>query len=119
MVAWSAAVLAAPAAAQTRTLDAVGFIPGPATTVHVHDSIAYVSDGPTLRLVDVSDPAAPAERGTYTFPQNIYCVRVADHVLVEGDGPRALDSRVLGPLRLDEVRGWWRPVMQAGRSDGG
>lgn len=41
------------------------------------------------------------------------------HVLVEGDGPRALDSRVLGPLRLDEVRGWWRPVMQAGRSDGG
>lgn len=81
--AWSGAVLAilaAPAAAQTGTLDAVGFIPGPATTVHVHESIAYVSDGPTLRLVDVSDPAAPAERGSYTFPQNIYCVRVADSI---------------------------------------
>lgn len=36
------------------------------------------------------------------------------HIMVEGDGPRALDSRVLGPVRMDEVRGWWRPLIQAG-----
>lgn len=36
------------------------------------------------------------------------------HVLVEGEGPRALDSRVLGPVRLDEVRGWWRPLIPEG-----
>ena len=36
------------------------------------------------------------------------------HVMVEGDGPRALDSRVLGPVRMDEIRGWWRPLIQAG-----
>lgn len=34
------------------------------------------------------------------------------HVIVEGDGPRPLDSNILGPIRLDEIRGWWRPVVQ-------
>ncbi len=80
VLAWGCALFGAPVAAQTRTLDVVGFIPEPATTVHVHETIAYVSDGPTLRLVDISDPAAPAVRGSYTFPQNIYCVRVADSI---------------------------------------
>ncbi len=42
------------------------------------------------------------------------------HVKVEGDGPRPLDSRVLGPIRAEEIRGWWRPVIQLGtRSDDG
>ena len=49
------------------------------------------------------------------------CVRerLDGQVIVESDGPRPLDSHVLGPGRLDEIRGWWRPVVQAGRSDGG
>ena len=34
------------------------------------------------------------------------------HLTVEGDTPRALDSRWLGPVRTDEVRGWWRPLVQ-------
>lgn len=38
--------------------------------------------------------------------------RLGDAVIVEGDAPRALDSRVLGPVRLTEVRGWWIPVLQ-------
>lgn len=71
----SAAV--APAVAQERSLERVGFIPGPVTTVHLHEGIAYVSDGPTLRLYDVTDPAAPAALGSHTFPQNIYGVRVS------------------------------------------
>lgn len=71
----SAAV--APAAAQERSLERIGFIPGPVTTVHLHEGIAYVSDGPTLRLYDVTDPAAPAALGSHTFPQNIYGVRVS------------------------------------------
>lgn len=36
--------------------------------------------------------------------------RRGDSVIVEGVAPRALDSRVLGPVRLDEIRGWWRPL---------
>ena len=35
------------------------------------------------------------------------------NVIVEGDGPRALDSRVLRPIRADEIREWWIPVLQA------
>ncbi|MYI69779.1 MAG: hypothetical protein F4103_13900 [Boseongicola sp. SB0673_bin_14] len=41
------------------------------------------------------------------------------HVIVEGDGRDALDSRVLGPVRLEEVRGWWVPVLQLGAADHG
>jgi len=37
-----------------------------------------------------------------------------DLVKVEGDGPRALDSRFIVPVRLEEVRGWWIPVMRVG-----
>ena len=33
-------------------------------------------------------------------------------LIVEGDTPRALDSRWLGPVRLGEVRGWWAPLVQ-------
>lgn len=91
------ALSGAPAAAQTRTLEAAGFIPGPATTVHVHASIAYVSDGPTLRLVDVSDPAAPVVRGSYTFPQNVYGVRVQDAVAYA-----AIDFHGLGILDVSD-----------------
>ncbi|MYH58467.1 MAG: hypothetical protein F4145_10840 [Boseongicola sp. SB0675_bin_26] len=41
------------------------------------------------------------------------------NVIVEGDGPRALDSRVLGPVRADEIREWWVPVLQFGATDHG
>ena len=77
VAAWGACAAVAPAAAQERALERVGFIPGPVTTVHLHDGIAYVSDGPTLRLYDVTDPSAPAALGSHTFPQNIYGVRVS------------------------------------------
>ena len=41
------------------------------------------------------------------------------NVIVAGDVPRALDSRVLGPVRLNEIRGWWRPLIQMGSSSNG
>ncbi len=67
-------LLAAPAALRAQQLELVGSIPGPATTVHVHGTHAYVSEGPTLRLFDIADPAAPALLGAFTFPQNVYGV---------------------------------------------
>ena len=30
---------------------------------------------------------------------------------VEGDTPDALDSRLLGPIRHQEIRGWWVPLI--------
>ncbi len=45
--------------------------------------------------------------------------RPIGNVMVAGDLPLALDSRVLGPVRLNEIRGWWRPVIQIGASSNG
>ena len=97
VAAWVCGALLAPAFAQTRTLERVGFIPGPATTVHLHEGIAYVSDGPTLRLFDVSDPADPAALGSHTFPQNIYGVRTSGTVAYA-----AIDFSGLGILDVSD-----------------
>ena len=32
------------------------------------------------------------------------------NLIVEGDTPRSLDSRRLGPVDISGVRGWWRPL---------
>ncbi len=32
-------------------------------------------------------------------------------LIVEGDTPGALDSRVLGPVRHEDARGWWKPLL--------
>ncbi|MCE2542190.1 MAG: hypothetical protein J4F30_01940 [Acidobacteria bacterium] len=94
---WVGGALLAPAFAQTRNLEQVGFIPGPATTVHLHEGIAYVSDGPTVRLYDVSDPANPAALGSHTFPQNIYGVRVSGSMAYA-----AIDFTGLGILDVSD-----------------
>ena len=39
----------------------------------------------------------------------------AEGVVVRGDRPDALDSRLFGPLDPALVRGWWRPVLTCGR----
>ena len=71
--------------------------------------------------------AAAAWYGRFCSPDDPDGVRIlkrlgerrGDAMIVEGDVPHALDSRVLGPVRLHEIRGWWRPVIQAGaRNDG-
>ena len=63
---WSGIQLAT--SAQGQTLEPIGMIPGPAATVHVHESRAYVSDGPTLRIVDVADPPSRPCWGPLRFP---------------------------------------------------
>ena len=57
-----------PVTAQERVVELVGTIPGPATTVHVHDGVAYVSHGAEVRLYDLNDPSTPRPLGSYTFP---------------------------------------------------
>ena len=73
----SSTVVAVPVVAQTRTLEFVGFIPGPAETVYTDRTHAYISDGLTLRIFDINNPAAPTFVGSYDFPQKIYGVTVA------------------------------------------
>ena len=56
--------------AQTVTLEPVGSIPGPADVVRVLGGYAYIAAGRTLTIHDVSDPATPEIRGSYTFPED-------------------------------------------------
>ena len=71
--------------------------------------------------------AAAAWYGLVCSPDNPDGVRILKRlverrdgaVIVEGDEPRALDSRVVGPVRLDEIRGWWRPLIRWGAGGNG
>lgn len=98
---------AAPLWAQTRTLALVGSIPGPATTVHVRQGVAYVSNGPTLRLFDIREPAAPTLLGSLTLTQNIYDVWVSGTVAyaaVDLDGLAIVDvSNPTAPSLLSSI----------------
>lgn len=101
------AATAAPASAQQRSLERVGFIPGPAAYVHLDEGIAYVADGPTLRLYDVTDPSAPAALGSHTFPQNIYGVRSSGSIAyaaIDFDGVGIVDvSDPAAPVGLGSL----------------
>ena len=33
-------------------------------------------------------------------------------LIVRGDSPRALDSQLLGPVKPEQIRAWWRPLIQ-------
>lgn len=35
-------------------------------------------------------------------------------LIVQGDSTRALDSRYLGPVTREQIRGWWQPLIQIG-----
>jgi hypothetical protein len=73
-----AGAAAAPLAAQDASLSLVGKIPGPADLIEIHGSRAYVIGGTTLTLVDISNPVAPSRMGSYSFPEKIWGIHVAD-----------------------------------------
>jgi hypothetical protein len=71
------ALRAACVSAQSVTLMPVGSFAGPADLIKVDGSVAYVSAGKALTIVDISDPAAPKRVGGYTFPELIWGFAVA------------------------------------------
>ena len=71
-------VLLAPAvSAQSLTFTYVGSIPAPVDMIRVEGHHAYVSAGRTLTIYDISNPAAPARQGEYTFPEEIWAFRIS------------------------------------------
>ena len=64
---------------------------------------------PKLTVSIMHDPVLCSPRN----PEGIPVIkRIADtlhrELIVTGDGPSPLDSRVFGPLPFDDVRGYWR-----------
>ena len=74
---WIIALAAVSVSAQTLIVSPVGSIPGPADMVRVQGEYAYVADGRTLTVFDISSPAAPMRQGAYAFPEEIWSFRVA------------------------------------------
>ena len=98
--------LADTAAAQE--LELVGTIAAPAGVVAISGDYAYLGDGPTLRVYEISDPAAPAAAGSVTLPAIIYDIAVAGTVAyaaMDFDGLATVDvsdaaaPRLLGTFR--------------------
>lgn len=59
------------ALAQMPGWDTAGVIAGPAEIVRVSGSTVYLTEGSTLKVIDVSDPAAPKPRGMLKLPANV------------------------------------------------
>ena len=64
--------------AQSVEFEAIGEIPGPVELVRVVGDFAYVSGGHTFSIYDISTPATPVFRGSYTFPEEIWGFRLTD-----------------------------------------
>ena len=108
MLAWIAVWPGAGAAAQELELELAGTIPGPASVVAIQGDHAYLADGPTLRIYDITNPAAPAAAGAVTLPQNIYGIDVSGslaYVAIDFAGLAAVDvsnpaaPRVVGSFK--------------------
>ena len=66
--------------AQTLTFTRVGVIEGPIDLVRAEGTFAYIARGDTLTVFDISEPAAPAQRGSHVFPEKIWGFTVAGAV---------------------------------------
>ena len=58
--------------AQQLTFTPAGTISGPIDLVRASGVFAYVTRGSTLTAYDLSNPAAPARRGSYEFPEKVW-----------------------------------------------
>ena len=67
------------AAGQKLTFEQVGSFSGPPgiDMIRAEGAYVYVAAGKTLTIFDVSNPEAPARRGSYTFPDQLWGFRVA------------------------------------------
>lgn len=106
LAAWPAVGPGAGGAAQE--LELAGTIPAAAGVAALAGDHAFLGEGPTLRVYDISDPAAPAAGGSVTLPANIYDIDVAGsvaYVAMDFDGLATVDvadpaaPRLLGTFR--------------------
>jgi hypothetical protein len=111
--AWSLHRGASDLRAQSASLTVIGSIQGPAELVEVRGRFAYVAASRTLTIVDIYDPAVPARRGAYTFPDKIWGFTIAG-----ADVYAAADLAGVGIVDVsnpDEpaLRGWFKTKGQA------
>src|SRR5262245_65139887 len=90
--------VAAVAAAQSHDYVQVGQIRATADIVEARGNQAYLVNGRTVTVVDLSNPAAPKLGGTHTFPDKIWGVRAVGSLLYA-----AVDKFGLGILDVSQA----------------
>ena len=92
---WLCATVAAEA--QTLQLELVASLEGQVSVVGAAGNLACMADGPTLTVVDLTDPARPTKRGTVTLPDRVWEVEVV--------GTRAYVSAGHAGLQILDIAG--------------
>ena len=77
-------------AAQTLTFTPVGSISGPIDLVRAEGNFAYLTVGDTLTVFDLSNPAAPERRGSFSFPEKVWGFNVIDSLAYVAAGHSGL-----------------------------
>ena len=111
-------VLSASLAAGTHLLADRGWIIGNASA-SVPRGLYIRADPGTARYVTfcLGDRALPLPVCSDDTPggprvlKRIATRRPDGSVIVTGDTPTALDSRIIGPVARQDIRGWWRPLL--------
>jgi hypothetical protein len=92
---WQMALAVPHVVAQSSNLAPVGSIEGPAELVRAEGKYLYVVAGPRLRIIDVTNPAAPRPVGAYTFSEHIRAFTVSGSIVYAAAdffGLRVLDA---------------------------
>lgn len=63
---------APPAVGQPRSVEPLATVPGPVAVVHADGALAVLANGNELTVLDLTDPGAPAKRGTLTLSDQIW-----------------------------------------------
>jgi hypothetical protein len=63
----------------------VGSIDGPADLIQVHQPYVYVAAGPTLRIIDISDPSSPKTISSFNFPEKVWAFAVSGGFVYAAD----------------------------------
>jgi hypothetical protein len=90
--------LAVGAAAQSHEYAQIGELRATADIVEARGNQAYLVHGRSLTVVDLSNPAAPRQGGTHTFPDKIWGVRAVGSLLYA-----AVDKFGLGILDVSQA----------------
>ena len=76
--------------------------------VTVKDNFAYISDGTSIRILDISDPKNPEEADSYNLSTDIQQLCISGNTLYATDGAAGLLAVDITDPKKTELIGWQR-----------
>ena len=104
--------VASPASGQPRVLELLATLPGSVAVVHADGTLAGLANGNELTVLDLSDPSAPAKRGTLTLSDRIWDLVVDGELAYIANGFAGFVVVDLADPDAPVVRGAYEVVSQ-------